>query len=426
MDVIVYPGKLRGTVKAPPSKSLAHRALICAALTDGTSQIEGISESEDMHATIRCIRALGASVERAGNSVTVTGVFAQGVRPANKALLDCGESGSTFRFLLPVASALGTEAEFTGHGKLPDRPITLLSDVMKIHGVVFLPDGSDRMPFSTGGRLEPGEYVIPGNVSSQYISGLLFALPLLDGDSRIIIENGLQSADYVNLTTDMLAKFGIETEKTEYGYAVRGGQRYRAVDTAVEGDYSNAAFWLTAGAMGSDIKVTGLNPDSAQGDRRILDILQGMEASIMATSEGVQARGYSLSPICVDCGDIPDLVPVLSVAACTAEDCECKFINAGRLRLKESDRLMSTTAMIAKLGIGVQICGDEFYVYGDGYMEGGTVVDAYNDHRIVMAASIAALRCSEPVKITGAEAVSKSYPDFFDVFRSLGGRADVV
>lgn len=437
MDVIVYPGRLAGTVKAPPSKSLAHRALICAALTDGTSHIKGISGSQDMKATIRCIEALGASVKMDGDAAEVTGVYAgetPGAYTGNAAetgegsvLCDCGESGSTFRFILPVASALGRKARFTGEGKLPERPVTPLADAMKAHGAVFLPDGRDHMPFEIEGKLQPGMYEIPGNISSQYISGLLFALPLLDDDSRIVITGGLQSADYINLTTDMLAKFGIETEKTDDGYLIRGGQHYQAADVEVEGDYSNAAFWLVAGATGSDIKVTGLRPDSVQGDKRIIEILDRMDAAIAADSEEIQARGYTLSPVGVDCGNIPDLVPVLAVAACmTEENAECRFTNAGRLRLKESDRLSSTASMLAKLGAGIQICGDEFSVFGSDGLEGGVTVDGFNDHRIVMAAAIAALRCYEPIKITGAEAAAKSYPDFFDVFRSLGGRADVV
>ncbi|MDY2670126.1 MAG: 3-phosphoshikimate 1-carboxyvinyltransferase [Anaerovoracaceae bacterium] len=429
MDIIVYPGTLNGTVKAPPSKSLAHRALICAALSDGLSRIDGISESEDMRATIRCIEALGASVKQEGSMAEVTGIYAQGAQTGREnAEFDCGESGSTFRFMLPVAAAAGVSGEFTGRGKLPQRPVTPLADAMKANGAIFLPNGRDQMPFEINGRLLPGDYRIPGNISSQYISGLLFALPLLDGDSRIIIEGGLQSAGYVDLTVDMLEKFGIEVEKTDFGYAVKGGQGYKAVDIEVEGDYSNAAFWLVAGAMGSNIKVTGLNPESRQGDRAIVDILGQMDAAIMSTDEGIQARGYCLSPVLIDCGDIPDLVPVLTIAASTAEEeeAQCRFVNAGRLRLKESDRLNSTAAMLSKLGVGVEICGDEMDVFGGSPLDGGVDIDSYNDHRIVMSAAVAALRCYEPVMIRGAEAVSKSYPDFFDVFKSLGGRIHVI
>ena len=428
MDIIVYPGKLKGTVKAPPSKSLAHRALICAGLAEGTSVIHGISSSRDMEATIQCIKALGAVVERSGeDTVRIEGIGGR-PQPSEKEavpVLDCGESGSTLRFLLPVAAALGRSAEFTGSGRLPERPVTELVGELKKHGVVFTPDENDHIPFTTSGQLEPGTYSLPGNVSSQYFSGLLFALPLLEGDSEIRIEGELQSSGYIGLTLDMLYQFGVSVKQTEAGYQIRGGQKYKAAEVGIEGDYSNAAFWLVAGATGSDIAVQGLNRYSHQGDSEILDILERMDALVQWSDDTVRVSGYGLENLMLDCGEIPDIVPIVAVAACTSEE-PSGFINAGRLRLKESDRFSATASMLAKLGANIQICGDNMDLYVPEGLHGDSVINGVNDHRIVMSAAIAALRCQEPVVITGAEAVEKSYPDFFEVFRSLGGRADVV
>ena len=431
MDIVVYPGKLRGMVKAPPSKSEAHRALICAALADGESRIQGISDSRDMEATLNCIKAAGAGVERDGMNVTVRGIggsLRAGVSPMdaqNHPVFDCGESGSTFRFLLPVAAAAGLQADFTGKGRLPERPVTELTEEMKKHGITFLPEGRETLPFSIRGKLTSGVYSLPGNVSSQYFSGLLFALPLLEGDSEIQIEGELQSSAYLDLTLDMIRRFGISVEDTGSGYRIKGGQKYRAMDVRIEGDYSNAAFWLVAGATGSDIAVQGLDRYSRQGDSRILDILEEMGAAVFWSDDIVRVSGYGLESLVADCGEIPDIVPILAVAACTSED-QSGFLNAGRLRLKESDRLKSTAAMLAKLGADIQLCGDKMDVYAPEGLYGEAVIDGANDHRIVMSAAIAALRCENSIKITGAEAVEKSYPDFFDVFRALGGRADVI
>ena len=432
MDVMVYPGKLRGTVKAPPSKSIAHRALICAALAEGESLIHGISESKDMEATLGCIQALGAVTKRSGEDVRVRGIGGRlsespetAAAGAGAVTLDCGESGSTLRFMLPVAAAVGMTADFTGEGRLPERPVTELAEEMKKHGVHFDPEDRDALPFTISGRLTAGVYSLPGNVSSQYFSGLLFALPLLGGDSEIRIEGELESSAYIGLTLDMLDEFGIKISQTETGFSVKGGQHYRPAEVRVEGDYSNAAFWLVAGATGSDITVSGLEKYSRQGDSVILEILERMGATVTWSDDTVRVSGYGLDSLLIDCGEIPDLIPILAVAASTSEDMS-GFTNAGRLRLKESDRLSSTASMMAKLGAGIVLCGDKMDLYASEGLEGDAVIDGANDHRIVVSAAIAALRCLESVKITGAEAVAKSYPDFFDVFRSLGGRADVV
>ncbi len=425
MDIKVYPGKITGLATAPPSKSMAHRALICAALSKGSCTIEGISGSKDMDATIQCLQALGAGITRDASCAQVQGIFADGVREGEPAAhLNCLESGSTLRFLLPVAAALGRHAVFTGQGKLPERPMTPLADEMKRMGVEFLPDGRDALPIEIQGTLQAGEFVIPGSISSQYISGLLFALPLLEGDSRIRITGTLESAAYVALTLGMLRSFGIRIDEAEDGYLVPGGQEYRAQDISVEGDYSNAAFWLTAAAAGCDLGVAGLDPESVQGDRGVLEVLEKMGAVRREDSGEIFLKADALQGTGVDCSGIPDLVPILSVGASLAEG-DTRFYNAGRLRIKESDRLAAMAEVLTALGAEVKEYPEELEVTG-GSLQGGVTVDGHNDHRIVMSAAIAALFCREPVVITGAQAVEKSYPDFFDEFRRLGGRADVI
>ena len=473
MDIKVRPGRLSGEVKAPPSKSMAHRALICGALTSGTCRISGISGSKDMEATMGCMRALGAVIEQIPGTldINITGIFAPGNgktgRPDGEQppLLDCIESGSTLRFILPVAAALGQKASFTGRGKLPERPMTPLADEMKKKGIVFSPDGRDSLPFTIEGQLQPGVYEIPGNISSQYISGLIFALPLLKGDSQIRIIGKLESAGYIALTLQMVRDFGIDVAETDYGFSIRGGQTYRASDTEVEGDYSNAAFWMAAAACGSDLTVTGLRADSAQGDRKAAAILAQAGADVSCSlaagpykgnsesgnmSRGAEAMPYikmaelaengrlpedrrivsfkidgsSMQGISVDSHDIPDIVPILSVAAAAASGTTL-FYDAGRLRIKESDRLAAMSDCLTRLGCTVRESEEELEVTG-GSLQGGCSVSGYNDHRIVMSMAIAALMCREPVIIEGAEAVTKSYPDFFDEFRRLGGRADVI
>lgn len=455
MDIKVWPGKLTGEVKAPPSKSMAHRALICAALAEGKSVIRGISGSKDMEATIGCMESLGADIRRIddGRNVEITGIGGRtpsGTDSGNNAVsdelpvLDCIESGSTLRFILPIAAALGTHCSFTGRGKLPERPMTPLADEMKKKGIEFSPDGRDSLPFTIKGKMQPGVYEIPGNISSQYISGLIFSLPLLEGDSEIHIIGNLESASYIALTLQMVRDFGIIIEETEYGFRVPGGQAYKACDTEVEGDYSNAAFWLVAAACGSDLKVTGLRADSAQGDRKAAAILESAGAvvtcgdiSYSALQEKVAEGKGGYEKICsfevdgsdmgendVDSRDIPDIVPILSVAAVKA-DGRTRFLDAGRLRIKESDRLAAMADCLGKLGASVDEGEDSLTVTG-GRLKGGCEVSGYNDHRIVMSMAVAALICDEPVIIKGAEAVAKSYPDFFDEYRRLGGRADVI
>ncbi len=416
-DVRVYPGGLSGSLTAPPSKSAVHRALICAALARGESEIAPVSDSTDMEATLGVLAAMGQRAARDGNIIRFHGMPWE-ERPVT---LNCRESGSTLRFLLPVAAALGLSATFLGEGRLPERPIGVLTDQLSRHGISMIGSG---MPFSIKGKLTGGVFTLPGDVSSQFISGLLFALPLLSQDSEIRLTTPLESAAYVDMTLSALSDAGIRMEQIEDGFLVKGGQSYRPGRKTIEGDYSNAAFWLCAGAIGGNIAIDGLQEQSVQGDRAILKLAQTFGASVSAQNGQIAVVSAPLHGIRIDAAPIPDLVPILAVTAAFAQG-DTEIYNAARLRIKESDRLSAVSELIRNLGGEAQEFPDRLIIRGNGGLRGGEV-DGMNDHRIVMSAAIAALFCREPVVIRGAQAVRKSYPDFFDELKKLGGRCDVI
>ena len=413
MNIAVRPGPLRGRVEIPASKSVAHRAMIAAALADRPTQIVLNAVNDDLTATAACLNALGAACERtdfgyrivpAAQEKNVCGAAenASGATDlceiASSPTLDCGESGSTLRFLLPVAAALGREARFVGHGRLPERPHDVLLDAMAAHGATA---DARRLPLQLHGRLRGGTFALPGNVSSQYITGLLMALPLCAGDSVIRLTTRLESAPYVNLTLRALADFGIRAEIRPDGWRIPGGQRYRSPGRiSVEGDWSGAAFWLAANALGSRVECGNLDEASAQGDRAIRPLLNRLGGEI-------------------DVSECPDLVPALAVAAAGFPG-RTALVGAARLRLKESDRLASVAALLRALGCAVDEGAESLTIHGGAPLTGGTV-DGCGDHRIVMAAAVAATAASSPVTILGAQAVAKSYPDFFRDFEALGG-----
>ena len=417
MNIVIEPSPLKGEIAAIPSKSVAHRMLICAALADGPTTLRIPKTSDDIDATADCLRALGAAIT-VNNEDYIVEPIAQ---IENIPLLDCGESGSTLRFLLPVAAAAADRCRFDGHGRLPERPLSDLTDAMKEHGVSF--DG-EKLPFTIGGRLRGGIYRLPGNVSSQYITGLLLALPLCEEDSVIELTTALESASYIDITLSVLKTFGITVHCERNRYIIPGKQVFRSPGTLpVEGDWSNAAFFLTAAALNNDITMTGLNPNSAQGDRKIIALLEQLGAVTQKDNGRLTLRSDELKGCTIDIQDTPDLLPVLSVAAAFAQG-KTTFINAARLRLKESDRLASSAAMIENLGGRAEVGEDELTVYGTGLI-GGTV-DSCNDHRIAMSAAVAATRCSKPVTILNAEAVKKSYPGFYNDYNKTGGKAHVL
>ena len=413
----ITPALLGGTIPAIASKSDAHRLLILAALSRGETRLLMEQRSEDIDATIGCLRALGAAIEILPDGVVVRGIE----HPNENPLLDCGESGSTFRFMLSVACALCEHARFTGGGRLPERPIGELMRVMQAHGAAF---SAERLPFATAGRLAGGDFSLPGNVSSQYLTGLLLALPLTHQDSTISLTTHLESAGYVDITLHALRHFGVRV-RVEHGvYAVSGGQAIQSPGTLrVDGDWSNAAFFLAAGALGKPVTMTGLSLDSPQGDKMILDALRKFGARVDATTETVTVSPAMLTGCTIDVGETPDLLPILAVlGACSTG--ETRLVNAARLRLKESDRLASVSAMLRALGGTVTELPDALVITG-GTLAGGTV-DSCRDHRIAMSAAIAAIRCANEVSILGADAVNKSYPAFYTDFNQLGGHADVV
>ena len=402
MDIRLDHSVLSGKLDIPASKSCAHRLLICAALADGVSVISGVTMSKDIEATIGAMTALGAQFEVNGDSVKVSGISGK----AGKAVIDCNESGSTLRFIIPVAAALGTESEFIGRGRLPQRPVDIYKRELGRNGITFL---TEEMPYRISGRLTGGEYRIEGDVSSQFVTGLLFALPLLDSDSEIVLTSHLESRPYVDITTDILRKFGVSVEETENSFRIRGAQRYLAHNERVEGDYSQAAFFYVANALGSEVSIGNLDENSVQGDRRITELVKEW------STEGC----YN-----ADCSDIPDLVPVLAVLGAFGKK-RSVIYNAKRLRIKESDRLSTTAAMLNELGGNVEVTDDGLIITPTGAMHGGCV-DGAGDHRIVMAAAVAASAISGEVVIKGAEAAEKSYPDFFSDYIKLGGKANVI
>ena len=396
MQVTVRKGSAKGTVAAPPSKSMAHRLLICAALSEGTSTVCGIAASEDVLATVDCLRALGATVDYDGETATVCGIDARRAVPS--APLYCRESGSTLRFLIPIAWLSGNKTSLGGASYLLSRPMGVFEALAEEKGLVF---SKREREILAKGPLGAGEFVLRGDVSSQFISGLLFALPLLDGDSVIRILPPVESRSYLNLTVSALRTFGVEvTWADEYTLAVRGNQRYRACDTSVEGDYSNAAFLDALTLLGGDVTVTGLREDSLQGDRVYRDFFAQLRSERATLS----------------IGDCPDLGPILFAMAAAHHG--GVFLGTRRLRIKESDRAAAMAEELEKLGVRVSVGEDSVTVEPAALCAPAQPICGHNDHRIVM--SMAVLLSLVGGQIDGAEAVKKSFPDFFDRLRGLG------
>ena len=385
MDIRITPSLLAGSVTPPPSKSMAHRAILALLLVEGEGSISNLAASQDIEATRRCAAVLQSD---------------------GPEVLDCGESGSTLRFLIPIALALRGGGRFTGRGRLMERPQTPYFDIFDEKGVFY--EQKDGV-LTVKGRLTPGEYRLPGNVSSQFVTGLLYALPLLEGDSGIVLTSPLESRGYVDMTLETLNQFGVTVENRSYErFTIPGRQRFQARDVTIEADWSQAAFWLAAGALGNPVRTDGLNEQSTQGDRIIREHL----------------ALFAGKTVEIDVSDCPDLLPPLAVIA-AFHDGITRLTNAARLRLKESDRLTAVTKTLNALGADAEEGPDFLEIRGRNSLDGGSV-DGANDHRIVMAAAIAAARCAGPVTILGAEAVNKSYPNFWDDYRMLGGKFDVL
>lgn len=388
MDITIQPKKLNGIVRAIPSKSYAHRLLICSAFADAPTQIDCPETNADITATVSCLRALGTRIEKTCTGYSVTPIKAV----PQSAILDCGESGSTLRFLLPIAGALGVEATFLMSGKLPQRPLSPLWEEMERMGC-FL-SRPNEYSILCRGKLRAGTYTIAGNVSSQFITGLLFASALISGECSVKITGKLESEPYVLMTKEALRLFSVDAECCAQTFISPGS-------ISVEGDWSNSAFFLAAASFGNCVTVTGLNVDSIQGDKKITSLLPALQ------------QGFAN----IDAMDIPDLVPILAVTAGTLHG--ATFKNIQRLRYKESDRVASTAQMLQNLGARVVVTEDSLTVHPARYL--GCTIDAHNDHRIAMSAAVAASIADGPVTILGAQCVNKSYPTFWEQYRNLGG-----
>ncbi len=412
-------GVLHGRVVPPPSKSQAHRLLICAALGTAPCRIACSSVNDDIMATMRSLNALGARIEYSSGVFTVIPV-----KTVKGSTLDCGESGSTLRFLLSVAAVLGADATFVGGGKLPQRPMRDLCNALSEHGMTFHRHSADELPLTCKGALRGGNYSLPGNISSQYLTGLLFALPLAAEDSVIEVTGNMTSASYISMTLDALRIAGIRIEQQGNIFKIKGNRQYRMPsDITVEGDWSSAAFWITAGVTGKlPVTIGGMNASSLQGDSYVIEHLRSMGAFIDTSEEGVRAMPSHLFGAELDCTDTPDLLPVLSVAAAVAQG-TTTFTGVGRLRFKESDRLEAMKKTLASFGISSRIGEDTFTVYGGAPVVQG-VVDSFGDHRIAMSAAVMSSLAQGVTVIDGAECVAKSYPSFFDDFEKLGGKVE--
>lgn len=422
-EVTYRPARVTGRVQIPPSKSAAHRALICAALSGEPCTVSPIDTSADMFATLNGIRGMGRKVDFANGVVCVE----PGETP-QAACVDCGESGSTLRFLIPIFAALGISAEFIGRGRLPQRPIGVYTEMLPQHGVTVETAGG--LPLKISGRLTSGDFRLPGNISSQFITGLLFALPLLEGDSTITLTTSLESKGYIDLTIEVLRGFGIRVEETEMGWLIPGGQTYHAAQYTVEGDWSQAAFFLSAAAIGGGpVMLSGLRMDSMQGDKACVELwkqygLEIREENGLLTAENpnVNQEYRGLHGISIDAAQIPDMVPALAVTAAFAEG-ETVIYNAERLRIKECDRLSAMEEALTAIGAEVRATRDSLIIHGKPHLAGGRA-DGKNDHRIPM--SLAAAGCDCTVTVTDAQSIRKSYPGFYRDFTAIGGIPDVI
>lgn len=409
MDIQITPAVINGSIEGIASKSFAHRALICAAIAKGKSEIRINTTSADIEATVACLENMGAVIEKNGNIYSVTPIESI---PEN-AVINCGESGSTIRFLLPVICALGIRTEIHGSGRLPERPLSPLKEELIRSGANI----SDEFPLRVSGRIGAGEFTLRGDVSSQFITGLLMALAYLGG-GKINLLPPVQSRPYIDITLEVLRRFSADITEENNTFYIKSSP-LTGCAFSVEADWSNAAFPLCMGA-----EVTGLNPLSTQGDKAIIDVLRNMGAEITENNGSFRADVSALHGCRINAADIPDAVPVIAAIAATAKG-ETVIYNAERLRIKESDRIMTTAHMIRALGGDITETEDGLIINGKECLDGGETL-SFNDHRIAMAAAVAACRCKGNVIIRNAEAVAKSYPAFFEDYNKLGGNARVL
>lgn len=410
----IIPTPLEGSVDIVSSKSLSHRYVLAAALAEGKSKIENILDSDDLVATKNALVGLGAKIK----DDVIIGSKVKKVADT----IDCFESGSTVRFLIPVAMLQEEPVTFIGKNQLPFRTQAMYEEIFKDDYQFDHP--KDRwLPLTVSGPLKGGTYPLRGDVSSQFITGLLYALPLAPNDSEIVLTSHLESVGYVDLTLDVLKKFGIKIIPTLTGYKIPGNQVYQPGNYKVEGDFSGAAFFVAAGLLSGPITLSNLNHESLQGDKAIINIAQQMGGKIKKSKDGYKVYPSKLKGVTVDVGQIPDLGPILMVLGALAEGTMI-IENAARLRIKESDRLEAMVSNLTKIGAQIKVDGDRVEITGQKTLKGGKEVSSYKDHRIAMAMAIASIRCEEPIIIDDETVVSKSYPNFFDSFTKLGGKVE--
>jgi len=424
----ICPAKLSGEVKIPPSKSMAHRAVICAALGDGISKVTNIDYSDDIIATIEAMSSLGAKITQKEDYLEVYGIKCPKNIEFNEIkterTIDCNESGSTLRFLVPIAALFEGVNRFIGRGNLGKRPLDTYYNIFDKQGIKYTYK-EGILDLKTEGKLQAGEFEVKGNISSQFITGLLFTLPLLDGDSKIIITTEMESKGYIDLTLSAMKDFGIEIINNNYEeFIIKGNQTYKSRDYRVEGDYSQAAFFFCADALSNDVILNDLKLDSLQGDKEVIDILTRMGLKISNKNNGLIGNvSDELKATVIDGSQCPDIIPVVSLVAALSEG-TTEIINAGRLRIKECDRLAAVTSELNKLGAKITEKEDGLIIEGVTELNGNVEVWSHKDHRIAMTLAIASTICKEPIILKDYECVSKSYPQFWDDFKNVGGIFD--
>lgn len=427
-DFKIYPKKLNGEVKIPPSKSMAHRAVICAALGDGVSKVTNIDYSDDIIATIEAMSSLGARITKKEEYIEICGIKSPKNIEANlvksERLIDCNESGSTLRFLVPIAALFDGVNRFVGRGNLGKRPLDTYYDIFDKQNIRYAYK-EGVLDLKTEGKLQSGEFKVKGNISSQFITGLLFTLPLLEGDSKIVITTEMESKGYVDLTLSAMKDFGIEIINNNYEeFIIKGNQTYKSRDYRVEGDYSQGAFFFCADALSNNVILKDLKLDSLQGDKEVIDILTRMGLDIINRNNGlIGIANERLKATIIDSSQCPDIIPVLALVAALSIG-TTEIINAGRLRIKECDRLAAVTSELNKLGAKIKERENGLIIEGVKELKGGAEVWSHKDHRIAMTMAIASTVCKEPIVLKDYECVSKSYPQFWEDFKNLGGVVD--